>query len=209
MKMNLTQTYDLLLTLPSGRENASVFKTTYEHYQFKNDENLKAYLEFIKDNTIEWFSEMPERWKSLTQLSKPKTALIKLLKNEEIAKEVGDEYAQELITTINGTWKKYMHDLSDSRQKSITNSVKTPEETSEKTEQEDEEKTEEDSEEYDFNPDQNDLIRENLILVAKLEKFQKNNEYLKQLFFEYVKTKEDEKMHSIWFSIIQNLKISI
>jgi hypothetical protein len=61
-------------------ESARYFVCVYEHFQFKETQLLKDYLDFIVHEPVEWLKAFPERLKTKSSFAKPKSALIKLLK---------------------------------------------------------------------------------------------------------------------------------
>jgi len=226
--MKLSEAFDLLFTHDKGSANAKVFKTMHEHYNYKNpNSDIKLYLDFVKNNCKEWLFDMPEGWRAKPQLSKPKTAMIKLLQQPKVVEHLGEDYANDLIKIIETTWKQNMHDLVNVRQKAngnVKESEKIDDETNgrEEGDNENEELPSDTESENDADDSANSSVqrhinalrRENINLVRRLEKQQLLTEQLqnvldlhKKLFFEYVKTKEDPAMHPIWATLIENLKL--
>ena len=96
--MKLDDAYALLES--QGRIMAEVAK----HYNWKDDADLKEYTDFILHEPIQWMKGYPAKYAQESQFGKPKTALVKLLKNETVQAEYGVEYTS---TVREAVWKAY------------------------------------------------------------------------------------------------------
>jgi hypothetical protein len=96
--MKLDDAYALLES--QGRIMADVAK----HYNWKDDADLKEYTDFILHEPIQWMKGYPAKYAQESQFGKPKTALVKLLKNETVQTEYGVEYTS---TVREAVWKAY------------------------------------------------------------------------------------------------------
>jgi hypothetical protein len=96
--MKLEDAYTLLES--QGRIMAEVAK----HYNWKDDADLKEYTDFILHEPIQWMKGYPVKYAQESQFGKPKTALVKLLKNETVQAEYGIEYTS---TVREAVWKAY------------------------------------------------------------------------------------------------------
>jgi hypothetical protein len=101
-------------------ESARYFVCLYEHFQFKETQLLKDYLDFIVHEPVEWLKAFPERLKTKSSFAKPKSALIKLLKHERVIQALGEEYLKNIHDVIWVTFKKHGDAILASRQKTDT-----------------------------------------------------------------------------------------
>lgn len=101
-------------------ESARYFVCVYEHFQFKETQLLKDYLDFIVHEPVEWLKAFPERLKTKSSFAKPKSALIKLLKHERVVQTLGEEYLKNIHDVIWVTFKKHGDAILATRQKTDT-----------------------------------------------------------------------------------------
>jgi len=95
----------------------------YEHFQFKETQSLKDYLDFIVHEPVEWLKAFPEKLKTKSSFAKPKSALIKLLKHERVINDLGDEYIKNIHDVIWATFKKHGDVILASRQKTLVDKI--------------------------------------------------------------------------------------
>lgn len=86
-------------------DNQNYFKNIYKHYGKSNESPLKDYLEFIKSGMYNWFMLLPNYIVAKTTFSKPKTAIISVLKNVNVVKYLGKEYCEDFIKSISNFYK--------------------------------------------------------------------------------------------------------
>lgn len=103
-------------------ESARYFACVYEHFQFKEEQPLKGYLDFIVHEPVEWLKAFPEKLKTKSSFAKPKSALIKLLKHERVIQDLGSEYVKHVHDTVWTTFKKHGDAILLSRQP-VTNTI--------------------------------------------------------------------------------------
>lgn len=96
-----------------GRE----FSEIYKLYNFKDDTDLKDYLDFIAHEPVEWMKGFPARWITKSSFGRPKTALVKLLKMEIVRQEYTEAYIQRIYDCVWSTFKKHADDILAHRQK--------------------------------------------------------------------------------------------
>lgn len=118
--MKLEHAADVLRPLTKTGDNARIFTEVYTHCGKKKEDDLQTYLDFILENCAEWMELLPEKYQSETALSKPKTAICKLLTVPEIIKELGEDFCKELDKTIVDTWKKNKDSLVQQRSVAAT-----------------------------------------------------------------------------------------
>lgn len=187
--MNFDQAYDLLKTVTPNSDNADKFKRSHLHYNFIiSTADIKQYLDFIKDNCLDWIEGLPDQWKSKTTLSKPKTAIIKLLEQPQIRTAYGQEYTEELIDIIASTWKHNSQRIIDDR----INEVQVNDQVNENTTIEDEE--------------EQSVIQENTHdLHQQIQNLNSRLRLHKKLFIDYIRVKEDPNIIHIWETMINNI----
>jgi hypothetical protein len=103
--MKLIDAYNLLVE-DGIADNQRYFAELYKHFQFKDTDKLKDYLDFILQEPVQWIHGFPTKLTTKTSFSKPKTAVIKLLKKEAVHHDVGRPFAEKVHDTIWKTYKK-------------------------------------------------------------------------------------------------------
>jgi hypothetical protein len=118
--MRLIDAYNLLAG-DGITDNHRYFSEVYKAFQFTDEQSLKEYLEFVLHEPLEWMRGFPAKLISKTSFSKPKTALIKLLKKPEVITDVGEELVDLVYDAVWNTYKKEHEKLiaeRESRKKS-------------------------------------------------------------------------------------------
>lgn len=113
--MDLNAAYDLLLKLTKSTDNARIFKETYLHFHKPDDYDLKAYLEFITENCESWFDLLPEKLSSEPALSKPKSAILKLMSQPDVRACLGADFCSTVEEALVTTWRDIKDDLVKKR----------------------------------------------------------------------------------------------
>lgn len=99
--MKLSESYSLLDGLKR------VFSDVAKHYNWKDDSELKDYLDFIVHEPVQWMKGYPAAYAlGNPGFAKPKTALVKLLKNETVKAELGEEYTKKVRDAVWITYKE-------------------------------------------------------------------------------------------------------
>lgn len=68
----------------------------YKIFQYKDDQTLRDYLDFVIHEPVEWLKGFPAKLVTKGAFSRPKTALLKLLKHADVQAELGDEYTSHV-----------------------------------------------------------------------------------------------------------------
>ncbi len=113
--MRLGEAYKKLLGLTKSTDNARTFKETYLHFNKTDEDDLKTYLEFVCDNCEDWFHALPDKLASEAALAKPKSAIIKLISEEDVRGDLGADFCSELEQTLASTWRAKKVEIVDSR----------------------------------------------------------------------------------------------
>jgi hypothetical protein len=91
------------------------FSEIYKLYNFKDDADLKDYLDFIVHEPVEWMKGFPARWVTKGSFGRPKTALVKLLKLDKVREEYTESYTQRIYDCVWSTFKKHADDILSHR----------------------------------------------------------------------------------------------
>jgi len=83
------------------------FIDTYRIHDFKEETPLKEYIDFILHEPLLWLKLFPAKLKSKPAFSKPKTALLKLLRDPAVIAVLGAEYANSAHDLIDKTYKQH------------------------------------------------------------------------------------------------------
>ena len=96
-------------------ENSRYFVEVYKLYEFRENQLLKDYLDFVIHEPIEWIRGFPSKLRAKGSFAKPKAALIKLLKRPEVAAELGAAYVKQAHDTVWNTFKKHGDEILQAR----------------------------------------------------------------------------------------------
>jgi hypothetical protein len=110
--MKLMEATDLL----GGQ--ARYFSDLYKLYDFKDDQLLKDYLDFITHEPVEWMKGFPAKLTQKGSFSRPKAAVIKLLKHNDVVQALGEDYTQSVYDVVWNTFKKHVDTIVAGRQNS-------------------------------------------------------------------------------------------
>lgn len=81
------------------------FTDTYRIHDFKEETLLKEYIDFIIHEPLLWLQLFPAKLKSKPAFSKPKTAILKLLRDSGVIAILGAEYCDKAHDLIDKTYK--------------------------------------------------------------------------------------------------------
>ena len=104
-KMNLTHASTLL------GENSRYFSELYKSFQFRDEQTLKEYLDFVIHEPVEWLKSFPSKLLTKSSFSRPKAVIIKLLKMDEVKNVIGGDYAKTVYDTIWKTFKDHHEEI--------------------------------------------------------------------------------------------------
>jgi hypothetical protein len=114
--MKLIDAYNLLVE-DGITDNHRYFAEVYKLYGFTDDKLLKEYLDFIVHEPVHWIKGFPAKLVTKLAFSKPKTAIVKLLKKQQVAQALGVEYVTRIYETIWNTFKKEADGIIEERMK--------------------------------------------------------------------------------------------
>jgi hypothetical protein len=103
--MKLAEANKLLLE-DGVADNNRYFTDLYKLYNFKEEDELKDYIDFILHEPVHWLRGFPAKLTSKPAFAKPKTAIIKLLKKSEVISALGQTYTENAYDVIWKTFKK-------------------------------------------------------------------------------------------------------
>jgi hypothetical protein len=104
-------------------DQGKYFSDVYKLYEYKDDQTLKDYLDFVIHEPVEWMRGFPSKMITKGSFSKPKSALIKLLKQESVITALGESYVKKVHDIVWAAFKKNADDIVASRNKTATVSV--------------------------------------------------------------------------------------
>jgi len=87
------------------------FIDTYRVHDYKEDTLLKEYIEYISHEPLLWLQSFPAKLKSKPAFSKPKTAILKLLKDSKVVEQLGAEYCDKAHDLIDQTYKQHGNEI--------------------------------------------------------------------------------------------------
>lgn len=114
--MRLQEAYTLLVE-DGIADNCRYFTELYKYFQFRDDQLLKDYLEFIIQEPVDWIRGFPTKLTTKTSFSKPKTAVIKLLKKDAVHAALGSQYVDKVHDIIWKTYKQHWEAILTSRER--------------------------------------------------------------------------------------------
>lgn len=108
--MNLSDATVLL------NDQGRFFSELYKHFNYRDDQLLKDYLDFVIHEPAEWLKGFPTKLTKPGTFAKPKTALIKLLKKDEVKAVLDAEYLVKVHDIVWQTFKTHADGILQSRQ---------------------------------------------------------------------------------------------
>lgn len=112
--MRLIDAYNLLVE-DGVADNHRYFAEVYKQFQFQDEDVLKDYIDFILHEPVHWMRCFPAKLTSKTAFSKPKTAVIKLLKKTAVMEDLGVDLATEAHSVIWETYKIHCEEILKER----------------------------------------------------------------------------------------------
>lgn len=112
-------------------DNAKHFKMlfTQDGAEFTPDSALSSYVDFVALQTDTWLLDFPESLKSLTAVSKPKTAFLKMLTIPSVMSHLGAQRCFDVADKVSDSYRKLAKQISDERQTSAVVTAAPPSET--------------------------------------------------------------------------------
>lgn len=101
-------------------DNAKHFRMlfTQEGGAHSNESTLSDYVDYVAEETDAWLLGFPESLKSLTAVSKPKTAFLKMLTIPSIMSHLGAQRCFDVADKVSDAYRKLAKRISDERQAS-------------------------------------------------------------------------------------------
>ena len=97
--------------------HARNFSEVYKLYNYRDDQTLRDYLDFVTHEPVEWFKGFPSKLLTKGSFSQPKTALIKLLKQEQVINELGEDYVKHVHDIVWSAFKQHGDAVLERRHK--------------------------------------------------------------------------------------------
>ncbi len=117
--MRLIDAYNLLVE-DGIADNCRYFAELYKYFQFRDEQLLKDYLQFIIQEPADWIRGFPTKLTTKTSFSKPKTAVIKLLKKDTVRAAITATFADKVYDVIWKTYKQTWESVLNARERSRT-----------------------------------------------------------------------------------------
>lgn len=104
---------DLLTTanLLTKGDNKTYFVKVYRHYKKEDKVDLKKYLEYIDLNIHDWFYNLPNDIQARATFSKPKTAILNVLKHPVVIQAIGEKYCESFKNRFLSFYKEKGDDI--------------------------------------------------------------------------------------------------
>lgn len=99
--------------------NNRAFAEVYKIYNFKDDDDLRAYCDFVIHEPAEWMQGFPAVWKSATMFSKPRAAFHRLLRQSSVIGELGEAYCTQVHNIVWNAFKNHMNSILEKRSGAI------------------------------------------------------------------------------------------
>lgn len=109
--MDLKHATELLDAKAQGR----YFTEPYKLFGFTEETQLKDYLDFVIHEPVEWFKGLPGKLITRGSFAKPKTALINLLKEDEVKAVLDAEYITKVHDIVWKTFKSHSDAIVEKR----------------------------------------------------------------------------------------------
>lgn len=104
-------------------DQGKYFSDVYKLYEYRDDQLLKDYLDFVIHEPAEWMRGFPSKMVTKGSFSKPKSALIKLLKQDAVVESLGESYVKKVHDIVWAAFKKHADDILASRHKTSPVSI--------------------------------------------------------------------------------------
>lgn len=115
--MLVSQAQDLML-LHGTEDNIKYLKMLFKDGHggdYNNDSELLDYIMYVHGHTDDWLNSFPVSLKSTTALSKPKTALLKMLTIPSVMKDLGSQTCYEVADQIADSYRRLSKSISQKR----------------------------------------------------------------------------------------------
>jgi hypothetical protein len=99
--------------------NNRAFAEVYKLFNFKDEDDLRAYTDFVMHEPVEWMRGFPAAWKSVTMFSKPRAAFHRLLKQTSVLEELGESYCEQVHSVVWNAFKEHMNAILEKRNGSL------------------------------------------------------------------------------------------
>jgi hypothetical protein len=103
-------------TLVRG-DNKKYFVKVYKHYDKDGKSSLKDYLEFIDSGMYDWFMLLPKDISAKATFSKPKTAILNVLKDTTVIESLGQSYCEDFSTRLSNFYRTKGDEILNKRTK--------------------------------------------------------------------------------------------
>jgi hypothetical protein len=90
----------------TGPFHGRILMAVAKHFNFKSEDDLKNYVDFVTHEPVAWLSGLPTDYAK--NIGKPKTAFVKLMKTESVRAVLGAEYCDAARQAVWDAYKTIM-----------------------------------------------------------------------------------------------------
>ncbi len=95
--------------------NGRAFAEVYKIYNFKDDDDLRGYCEFVIHEPAEWMRGFPAKWVSAGSFGRLRAAFHKLTKHSTIVAALGPEFCHRVHEVVWDAFKTHMDGILEKR----------------------------------------------------------------------------------------------
>jgi hypothetical protein len=100
--------------------NARYFTEVYKLFNYKDDDDLRAYCEFVIHEPVEWMRGFPAKWKTSSNFGRVRAAFHKLMKADAVESDLGADFCHRVHEIVWETFKEHMDAVLEKRNKGST-----------------------------------------------------------------------------------------
>jgi hypothetical protein len=104
-----------LLSEDGVADHARYFNDLFKQHEFKESDELKQYFDFVLHEPVIWLKSFPSKLRSKPAFSKPKTAVLKLLRSPAVISAYGKPYCENTHDVIDSVYKKNVDAILETR----------------------------------------------------------------------------------------------
>lgn len=95
--------------------NSRAFAEVYKIYNFKDDDDLRGYCEFVIHEPVEWMRGFPAKWVSAGNFGRLRAAFHKLTKHSTVVTALGPEFCHHVHEIVWDAFKTHMDGILEKR----------------------------------------------------------------------------------------------
>ena len=95
--------------------NSRAFTEVYKIYNFKDDDDLRAYCEFVIHEPVEWMRGFPGKWSTVSHFGRLRAAFHKLMKHSAVCGALGADFCHRVHETVWDAFKSHLDSILEKR----------------------------------------------------------------------------------------------